>query len=254
MDNIPERSHLTAEDMPAIRQEIGALREQKGKEQETLALIRPTREAARLLGLHEDVVDLFWEECLTAKHMLMNNPRDELARPLFKTAAMAADAYIEENHVESKRPRSQLFLGQAAMLEGEDEEAVKRFTEGINLFEGSSDPDERENALELRGCLAEALIRAGRIEDGIHEGFDVLSDYDKDAGASLRERDYYRWAVWKSGVSIKVWEAVLDNGIHLSEEERGKLSKALDEAQEILSGNFDFQYRKDQISRIRKRL
>lgn len=256
--NTPEKPQLTAAEMPARRGEIGTLREHKGKEQETLMLTRSTREDAKRLSLHEDVADLYWEECLPARRMLMNNPQDDTARPLFKAAAIAADAYIEDHNVESRKPRSQLFLGQAAMFEEDFEEAARCFIEGIVLFEKSADASVRENALELRGFLTEALLRSGEIEEGLHEGFDLLSDFDKKEGANLKKDDYYKWAVWKSGVVIKMWNAVLDDKIDLGAQE-GKLLVELDGAEEIISVDSegmlgDFSYRKEEMAQIRKRL
>ncbi|MEX2007679.1 MAG: hypothetical protein WD992_02810 [Candidatus Levyibacteriota bacterium] len=258
MNSTLERSRLTAEQMSGRMAEIFIIREQKGKEQEALDLIRATREDALALSLHSHVVDLYWEECLIANHMIMNGNNAD-GRAVYKAAAEAADAYIEEHNVENRRPRSHRFLGEAFMLEGNYKEAALHFMEGLNLFEDSSDPIEWENTLELRGMLSEALIRSGEKEDGLGEGFHAFTDFDE-YGKELKSRDYYTWAIWKSGVVIRMWNAILDGNAELSEEQKAKLLLNLDEAEEIISVPRssdmlgDFSYRKDEVSRIRKRL
>lgn len=250
--NTPGRPHLTVEQIKATRQEITILREQPGKEQEALDLIHPTREDAMLLGLHEDVVDLYWEEYLVGKHLNDTN--------LMESSANSANDYIDEFNVESKRPRNHRFLGEVAMRKGNYDDAIRHFNTGIELFEQMSNTDERVNSLEFKGFLAEALVRSGKVQEGIALGAKTFEDFDKEDGAKLKERDYYTWAVWKSGIISKVGKAVLDTNTELDESEETELLNELEEAGRILSAprqeNWPSgsEYRKDEITRIKQRL
>lgn len=252
MSETGERPHITVETMPERRREIGTLREQRGKEQEALGLIRDTRSDAVALGLHEDVVDLYWEEFLVGRHM------DNL--DMMKTAATAAGEYIERFDVESKRPRSNRFMGVVLLEEGDFRGAENHFRRGIELFEQMDDPAERVNALELRGYLAETFIWGGRVSEGIKEGLETFDEFEKGDGESLRGRDPYTWAVWKSGVAIKMWDTVLGGNTPITDEERQRLMQALDESEEAINSTppekiwGDFSIRGNQIAAIRHQI
>ena len=56
---------VTPETLPFLRQQIGLIREEKGREEETLRLIGRVRPEAIKLEEHEHVVNLYWEECQT---------------------------------------------------------------------------------------------------------------------------------------------------------------------------------------------
>lgn len=239
---------------------VSRLREQPGQNTDTLGLIRGLREEARRLGLHGYVVDLYWEECLMAKHMFNDNPQDSSAVSIFKTAAIAADGYIEKFNVGSKRIRSGRFVGEAAMLEGDYEEAISVLRRTVLQFETDVNPEQRVNALELRGFLSEAFIRSGKAQKGIKTGIKTFEDFNKGLGLSLKKRDYYVWAVWKSGIVIKMWNAILDMGVELDESERKELLDELDEAEKLFNVPHKeeylshFEIRKAQIFKVREKI
>mgnify|MGYP001575101686 CR=1 FL=1 len=79
----PQESGVTPEFITQERLIVGSMREQKGRQEEALARARLRREQARNLGLHEHVVNFYWEECLIGKHYVML-ARDEIKNPIQK--------------------------------------------------------------------------------------------------------------------------------------------------------------------------
>jgi hypothetical protein len=179
-----------------------------------------------------------------------------------RNSASRADKYIDEHDVEEKRPRSGRFLGEVEMLSKRYGRAVKHFGKSVKLFNNMEEWSQRVNALELSGFLAEALVFSGKTRDGIETAKKTFVAYDEGDGATLKEVDYYTWAVWKSGCATKVWHAILAKSPHLSKEERGELVQMLNEADKILVipegdetwGDKNFEIRRDGIKAIRRTL
>lgn len=260
---------VTLENLSERKLRQASLREQKGKHKEALEEARAIRER-----LHEEIVDMHWEEYLIGKHMIMEARDKEglwnlplkvkgIAEGflLMRNSASRADKYIDEHDVEEKRPRSGRFLGEVEMLSKRYGKAVKHFGRSVKLFNSMEDWSQRVNALELSGFLAEALILSGKTEDGIRIAKKTFVAYDEGDGATLKGVDYYTWAVWKSGCAIKVWHAIFAK-THLVGEERGELIRMLDDADKILVipedektwGDKNFEMRKDEIKAIRRQL
>jgi hypothetical protein len=261
---------VTLENLFERRLQQASLREQKGKHKEALKEARAIREK-----LHEETVDMFWEEYLIGKHIIME-ARDreglwnlpikvkEIAEGflLMRNSASRADKYIDEHDVKEKRPRSGRFLGEVEMLSKRYGKAVKHFGRSVKLFNNMEDWSQRVNALELSGFLAEALVLSGKTKDGIETAKKTFVAYDEGDGAMLKGNDYYTWAVWKSGCATKAWHAILAKKPHLTKEEQETLNRMLDEAEEILVipegdetwGDKNFEIRKDGIKAIRRQL
>lgn len=256
------RIEVTLENLPNLRAQIAAFREQPDRQEAALRNIREVREGAIVIGEHEHVVNLFWEEYLVGKHMLMAAISDDdkgKALDMMRTSAQAAAVYIHDNSVDSMRPRSHRFLGEVAMRAGDTKGAVEHFRHGISLFEQMRDPAQRVNALELSGFLAEALIRDGQVDAGIDTAVRTFEAYDSGDGAELRERDYYTWAVWKSGAATKAWSAILGTGQMPQGTNKDKLMGMLDASELILKmpegqtawGDPNFEIRRAELAGIR---
>lgn len=261
---------VTLENLFERRLQQASLREQKGKYKEALKEVRAIREK-----LHEETVDMFWEEYLIGKHMIME-ARDKkglwnlplktkgIAEGflLMRNSASRADRYIDEHDVEEKKPRSGRFLGEMEMLSKRYGKAVKYFGKSVKLFNNMEDWSQRVNALELSGFLAEALVFSGKTQDGIETAKQTFAAYDEGDGAILKGNDYYTWAVWKSGCATKVWHAILAKKSYLTEEEQGGLIQMLNEADKILVipegdetwGDKNFEIRKGGIEAIRREI
>jgi hypothetical protein len=175
----PEKE-ITPETLPLLRKELAGLRETKGEDKKALAMARWLRGGAERLEAHEDVVDLYWEEYLIGKHIVMeardkeglwNLPRKAKGIAegylLMRGSAPKAQDYIDKHGVEKKRPRSGRFLGEIAMFERRYGRAIENFRHSIKLFEKMDQWQDRVNALELKGFLAEAMILKGEFETGV---------------------------------------------------------------------------------------
>ena len=259
---------VTLENLFERRLQQASLREQKGKQKEALKEARAIREK-----LHEETVDMFWEEYLIGKHMIMEARDKEglwnlplkakgMAEGflLMRNSASRADKYIDEHDVEEKRPRSGRFLGEVEMLSKRYGKAVKHFGRSVKLFNNMENWSQRVNALELSGFLAEALILSGKTQDGIETAKKTFAAYDEGDGIILKGNDYYTWAVWKSGCATKVWHAIFAKKPRLAKEEREELVQMLNEADKILVipegdetwGDKNFEIRKGGIKAIRR--
>jgi hypothetical protein len=257
------------ETLPSLREEIAGLREQKGKEEETLRLITPILEGSIKIGEHEHAVNLHWERYLVGKHYLMRARSEKelgtfkkaffVARglSLMRTAAKESSSYIERHNVKNCRARSHRFSGEIDMISQRYESASRHFQTGVELFGRMDDPEQRQNALELSGFLAEVLVLSGRTEEGIDLAKKTFRAYDEGDGALLKERDYYTWAVWKSGCMAKLWGVILDKKIPLEEDTRVGLFSMLGEAYGILFPKKevwgDFQIRRNEVNTLIER-
>lgn len=263
---------ITSESLPLWREKVASTREIKGKDTEALNMARKVRAEAMKLGEHEHVVNLYWEEYLIGKHLLMATRNEEMGAGdrlrlraqgflLMRNTSKAAFVYIEKHNVENLRPRSHRFLGKMDMLTKRYGKAIEHFSTGVELFQKMDDPVQRVNALELSGFLAEAMILSGFIPPGIDLAVNTFSRYDEGDGAELRDRDYYTWAVWKSGCATKLWNAFIEKGVKLSGQTRRELTQMLDSANECLVfpdgastwGDKNFAIRKQEISSIKRR-
>lgn len=252
MEKSPESQPLlTKENLPQIKERISNLREQPGHEQEVLSLISKIRGFAYNTHLDEDAVDLYWEEFLIQRHL---GNVDAMV-----SVAKEADEYIQEFSVETKRARNYRFMSEASIANGNFKTAVDQASQGIRAYANMEDPRERVNVLEIRGILAEATIRMGDIDKGVNIGLATLEEFNRDDGQLLKDRDYYTWAVWKSGVIVKMWNAILDTGQNLPNVQKEQLLSDLDQTEQSLNVNTtgmpsNFEIRKKQIANIREKL
>jgi hypothetical protein len=174
-----------------------------------------------------------------------------------KEMAELAHDYIADHNVEEKLTRSHRFMGEVSQFDGDFSSAVRHFSQAISLFDEEKDFDQRINGVELRGFLAEALILTGATDEAINLAVETFKFYDKGDGKVLREKDYDTWAIWKSGVPIKVWQGVFDSNTTLLSEQRETLENMLGQAESTLMIEetwADFQHRKNEIVAIKKKL
>lgn len=241
---------VTPETLPFLRQQIGLIREEKGREEETLRLIGRVRPEAMRIGEHEHAVNLYWEEYLVGKHILMYARDSGILRPSriynmasgffrMRSSANKAAEYIEGHGVNSLKARSHRFLGEVSMIESV---ALKRppikaedhFAQAVEEFKKQPDFEQRKNALELSGFLAEAMVLNGKIDGGFELAKETFQAYDVGDGATLKAANYYEWAVWKSGCVTKLSHALIHKGVELDEERKSELGGMLNEASSIL--------------------
>ena len=259
---------IILEVLPQRRQALASLREEKGKGREAL------READLLEGrFHEEVVDLIWEHYLIGKHMIMeareksglvNLPVKAIKGAegylLMRSSALEAREYIDKYNVEAKKPRSGRFLGEVEMLVSNHKKAAEYFGKSVSLFSKMDDTSDRVNGLELSGFWAEALILGGKTKDGVEIATQTFKAYDTGDGLELKNRDYYTWAVWKSGCVIKAWHALFQKGKLPEGENKEVLVEMLKESEMIVNPPVgtkiwgDFTFRRDEIASIKRKL
>jgi len=268
---------ITRENLPEWMAKVASLREEKRKDMEALKLARKVREEALKLESHEDVVNLYWEDYLIGKHILMHARDEETdsfkkARQfaqgfsLMRSSAKSGFEYANQHGVEKLKPRTHRFSGEIAMISRDYQSAIKHFETGIRLYEKMENPEERWNTLEFQGFLAEALVLSGKVKEGVDLAQETFGQYDwSDDGLLMKGEAYYQWAVWKSGCMTKLWNALLEKGgkkIPISESKKSELVVMLLLAEGALrfadgsekQGDFDFGIRKAEIGKIKKRL
>ena len=153
-------------------------------------------------------------------------------------------------------------LGDVLSVEGKHRKAAEHFRAAVDIFKKEESFDQRINAIELQGFLAGSIIRSGKAQEGIELAQTTFHQYDEGDGRVLREKDYYVWAVWKSGCATKMWNAILDKKVKLDPPTKGMLLEMLDEADrttvfpdgQTTWGDRSFEMRKDEIGKIRQRL
>ena len=210
---------VTLESLPEIRQGIGQMREQKGKEEETLAEITRVLPKAIALGPNEHVVHLYWESHLVNQHLIMfelekpDEERDvnvmDKALKEMEKASLAADEYITTHNLADFKKESHRFLGKVADYKGDYPLAQRHYEEMAKLYEEIGHP----RRLEAYAVLARVLIMQGRITEGIDLGRQTYQDFDQSKdGIDLRNEDFSTWAVWKSGAATHVAQSLLTTG------------------------------------------
>ncbi len=247
--------------------EIASLREQKGKEKEALALI----EKALSFG-YGLVINLFWEEALVYQHTVMvedakpeeerNERKRREALRKMEEAILKGKFHVEKYKLRVWESRLHRFLGRLNDYKGDFNKSVSEYKKAIPL--ARLDPDFTQKGyprwLELEGFLAYALVMSGKTEEGISLAKGTFKKFDTTReGEALAKKDYYTWAVWKSGISIRVIGALLKRGITFS---RKQMVIWLAEAEKVLAypkdakiwGDKNFQFRKDEIASIRSRM
>jgi hypothetical protein len=112
--------------------------------------------------------------------------------------------------------------------------------------------------LELEGFLANSLMAAGEIKEGLKKAKLIYRKYDntKD-GINLKRNDYTTWAIWKSGIPIHALQKLIESGVKFN---RIKYLEWLADAEIIFirpRGTAvwaDFGFRKKEIEALKRKL
>lgn len=212
-----------------ITETISSLREKKNNGKDALAWID---EAIRFgKGF---ITNLYFERILVFQHMVMeedSKPDDKKnlkkrgqALAKMEAATLAALEYIGQNKLKEWESRAYRFLGRLKDYRGRYQEASVAYKKAIPL--SYFDPEYVEKGvprwLELEGFLPFSLIMSGKPKEGLIRARRTLVKYVSDREAKLlKTKDYYTWAVWKSGVAIRVVGALLARNYVLDRKEVG---------------------------------
>ena len=240
----------------ATLKEIQTLRETKGKEQETLSLINEAVSQAQ--NDPEMLVTLDWEAALVYQHIVMNEvakPESNQNQQIISDAkqkmaehANKAHELIVANDLTDKLPLSHRFLGRVADYSKNFEEAISHYQKALELF-----PADSHSRLELSAFLAYSMVMIGKVDEGMDLARKTYSDFsNSDLGKSLKEKDYYAWAVWMSGIPPRQLKALQETGAPYDEEEmRFWLEETKNELEnpsgKVTWADNKFQYRIDEL-------
>lgn len=236
-----------------ISEAIARLRERKGKEKDALAWIERGIRFGK--GF---VANLYFERILVYQHMVIEG--DKRVLPKMEAATLVAQKYVEANKLGEWRSRTYRFLGRLYDYKGQFAKAVVVYKKALLL--AKFDPEYIEKGvprwLELEGFLANSLVMVGRTKEGMASARKTFAKYDLNKEAmALKRRDYYTWAVWKSGIPIRIINALLVKRIVF---DREKMRLWLEEAEKLVNPPKsikvwgDFRIRRDEITSLKRRL
>lgn len=263
---------VNSENIECWRASIAGWRENKFTQLLALKAAKNVRIEAESQEMWGHVIELWWEQVLVGKHLFMF-ARDHSRLPmvqvlqrkgleLMEEGVFGAQDVINEHagdaDVDEIGVRQGRFAGDAFLAAGKYEEAVGWFDESIGAYEKMDDPGKRVNALEIKGFKAEALIRMGKIDEGVELGLETYELYQDGDGGVLKDRDYYTWAVWRSGCAVKMVRGLIDSRSvgDLSVSRRREVLGTLKMAYRLLEfpedvkesfGDLNFRIRKDEF-------
>lgn len=252
-----------------LMKKISTLRETKGKEKETYELIEIAKKQALSEKDYELLTRLYWEESLVAQHECMNelskNTKEETiytnALLKMERAALEGHKLIEQHKLDKMKGTSYRFLGNVYRYKKDYETAEKYFIEALMEYQKNDD----KGTLEIRGFMAYCLIQNGEVHNGIKLALETFDNFEtSEKGLILKEKDYFTWAVWKSGIIPRIIDALneTNNLVDNSEIDKKQLIEYLNKSEDILKnpqgeitwGDTAFQLRLDEIKKAKELL
>jgi tetratricopeptide (TPR) repeat protein len=250
-----------------ISDTVAFLREKKGGGKEALKLIEEAISVAQ-----DFVVSLLLEKHLVYQHEAM----EELAKPEGKqdkrrkrvalvkmeAATREAEAYVRINSLTRWTSRANRCLGRVEDYKGNYKKAARHYRKAIKFVK--KDPEYlREKVprwLEYESFLAYSTMMGGDIKKGLVLAKKAFEKFDKTIGRKLRNKDFPTWAIWKSGIPIRMIDGLIQKNERFDKDE---MLGWLLEAEEIIKvpkaskkwlGKVDFGFRKDEVTALRRKL
>lgn len=248
-----------------ISEAIEYIREKKGKEGTALAWID---EAIRFgMGF---ITNLYFERILVYQHIVMeedSKPEDKRdltrrrgALAKMEAATHVAMEYVQTNKLKEWESRAYRFLGRLENYKGEYWKSITAYKKALSL--AKLDPEYVEKGvprwLELESMITAPLILSGQIKAGIELAKRAFKKYDTNLEAKvLKRKDYFTWAVWRSGIPIRVLAALEDKKVVY---DKAEMLVWLERAESLLVRPQgiriwgDFGIRRDEIAALKRRL
>lgn len=241
-----DKTLITKQTTPEeITQIISKLREQKGKEKEVLKVINE----ALSLG-HQFIVNLFFEEALTNQHLYMNDRSNKNALIDMQKSVLKAGFYIKKHNLDMWLSRYFRFLGRIEDYKNNFNKAIYFYKKSIKYVDLDPEPF---RVFELEGFLAFAILMSGKIEKGYKFSRETYSKYtNTKVGLALKQKDYFTWEVWRSGVAIRTINALLDKKYNFRISDVNNW--LLEVEAELNAKGYDFSYRKSELSELKEKL
>jgi len=223
-----------------IRQAIGKLREEKGKERETLKLIKEALNFGN--GF---VVNLFFEEALTHQHFYMNDNSNKKALMDMEKSILKASYYVNKYKLTEWNSRLFRFMGRIADYRKQYKKAIIYYKKSIKFV--NLDPEPFRD-FELEAFLSYSTIMLGDYKKGIKM---AKSTYDKfimsESGKKLKRKDYNTWAIWMSGITIRTVNALIEKRINSNLKD---IEDWIKDTEKYLDKSDSFSYRKAEIKEL----
>lgn len=243
---------------------ISTLRETKGKEQETLALISEVETEAISKNDFKTLVTLNWEKSLVWQHVAMEeNTKESPNKKIIEDAydqmgkfSLEAHKIIQEQNLTNLLATSHRFLGQFYRLTNKLDLAQEEYEKAIKEFESKGSAQ----SLEVKGFLSHVFILKGNIKEGLKlavETFELYETYPE--SLELKKKDYFTYAVWRSGVFARIIKDLLKSGKEFDKE---LVKNYLEKSENLLKkpegdvnwGDPNFGFRIDEIKKAKELL
>ncbi len=223
-----------------IRQEIGKLREQKGKENDVLKLIFESKS----LG-HDFVANLFFEEALTYQHIFMNDRSNREAMLNMEKSILEASNYINKHKINKLNSRLFRFMGRVSDYKGQYKKAISYYKKAIKFVELDPEPF---RILELEAFLSYSMIMSEDYTKGVKYAKKIYDKFiSSNIGKKLMKNDYNTWAIWMSGITIRTAMALIEKKVNFNLED---IKNWIKDTESYLNKDNSFSYRKEEIKEL----
>ena len=173
-----------------------------------------------------------------------------------EAAVLEAKAYIEKYELDHWESRLYRFLGRISDYKGEFEKSVAFYKKALATVD--KDPDRTKGDmprhLELEAFFLYAKMMAGEVEKGVKDSRKLYAKFENDKEAKkFKENDYAAWAIWRTGIPIRVGYVFLKTEKGIAKEDLLtwlKDARVLLEPQDKEKLWADFKLRKKEIGSI----
>lgn len=216
---------------------LNKLNETKGRELETLVAILAFRAEAETAAEWEAVAESWWQEHLAHQHLVMTDQDpDGSHRQGMLTTAESGHKIVDDHNLITLEGTAYRFLGRAHSYQNDHPQAQKDYQVAYDILKQANDP----RYLEVAGFLAETLIRTGQTEAGLSLAFNTFDAYDDAPAATLKKVDYYKWAVWRSGIFPRLVTALDELKIDY---DHAKIRSYVEKSKTLLDDPVKYAYR-----------
>jgi tetratricopeptide (TPR) repeat protein len=248
-----------------ILEKVAKAREMVGNETKTREIIDES------LGvLHDTVVNLYLEKVHLFQLVMMTerdkgkSDKNKIKKAIndWKRALKETEQYVKLFKLKRWQSRINRYWGRWCDAIGKHIKAIEYYKKSIKS--AKLDPEYTDNGvprwLEIEGFLASSTIYTGRVKTGWEMSKKIYKKFDSGEAAELKNKDYSTWAIWKSGIPIRIGQAMRNNKLLINLIDLREYKTWLDEAEKLLYPPpevkvwVDFNYRKNEIEAIRREM
>lgn len=214
------KEQITKEKLPQVLVNANEITRLEGTSEILIPYLDSAINRAAEIGEHSFALELTQVKFISAQHMIMEEVSKKLhansRRILQGRSQMKKSlADMQEQVAEHGDGISILLKSRVSRFEGKFFEislqfgkAEKAYRKGLEYFKDAESIEERHNRLEFQGFLANSLLMQVWNPRKVGQGFEMavktIDEFDdSEEGKWIKEVDYYKWAVWKSGIQIR---------------------------------------------------